>query len=48
MKRITAILNAFSLFLVISLPSWAQIKELPTTTVTVQGTVETVDHPSAT
>ena len=44
MKRTTAILTASGLALVLSLPGWAQVKELPKETVTVQGTVETIDH----
>jgi len=47
MNRITtALLNAFALTLVVSPSSsgWAQVKELPVKTVTVEGTVETVDH----
>ena len=44
MKRITAILTASGLALVLSLPGWAQVKELPKETVTVKGTVETIDH----
>jgi hypothetical protein len=44
MKRITAILGASGLVLALSLPSWAQFKQLPTHTVTLSGTVETIDH----
>ena len=44
MKRVTAILSASGLVLALSLPSWAQIKQLPTHTVTLAGTVETIDH----
>ena len=44
MKRVTAILGACGLALALSLPSWAQVKELPTQSVTVAGTVETIDH----
>ena len=44
MKRITAILSASGLVLALSLPSWAQDKALPTHTVTLAGTVETIDH----
>jgi hypothetical protein len=43
MKRVTAILSASGLVLALSLPSWAQVKQLPTQTVTVEGTVETID-----
>ena len=44
MNRVTSVLIAFGFVVVLSLPSWAQIKELPTQTVTVSGTVETIDH----
>ena len=44
MKQVTAILGAFGLVLALSLPSWAQTKQLPTHTVTLSGTVETIDH----
>ena len=43
MTRITTMLSAFAVVLALSLPSWAQMKELPTQTVTVAGTVETID-----
>ena len=43
MKRITSILSACGLVLALSLPSWAQTA-LPTHTVTLAGTVETIDH----
>ena len=43
MKRITSILSASGLVLALSLPSWAQTA-LPTHTVTLAGTVETIDH----
>jgi hypothetical protein len=43
MKRVIAILSAFGLVLALSLPSWAQTA-LPTHTVTLAGTVETIDH----
>ena len=43
MKRVATILSAFAVVLALSLPSWAQMKELPTQTVTVAGTVETID-----
>ena len=36
-------LSAFAVALAFALPSWAQIKELPKQTVTVAGTVETID-----
>ena len=43
MKRGTTILSAFAVVLALALPSWAQVKELPKQTVTVAGTVETID-----
>jgi len=44
MKRATTILSAFAMIMAFALPSWAQIKELPKQTVTVAGTVETIDQ----
>ena len=45
MKRLKAILSAAGLVLLaLSLPSWAQTRTLPTQTVTLSGTVETIDH----
>src|SRR6201981_3973201 len=45
MKGINAILSASGLVLALSLPSWAQeVKQLPTQTVTLSGTVATIDH----
>ena len=45
MKPVNAILSASGLVLALSLPSWAQeAKQLPTHTVTLSGTVETIDH----
>jgi len=45
MKRVNAILSASGLVLALSLPSWAQeVRQLPTHTVTLSGTVETIDH----
>ena len=43
MKRLTTMLSAFAVMLALSLPSWAQVRELPKQTVTVAGTVETID-----
>jgi hypothetical protein len=37
-------MKASGLVLALSLPSWAQVKEIPTQTVTLSGTVETIDH----
>jgi hypothetical protein len=46
MRRLNAILSAAGLVvLAISVPSWGQLtKTLPTQTVTLSGTVETIDH----
>ena len=47
MTRLNAILGASGLILAIALPSWAQqgaTRTLPTHTVTLKGTVETIDH----
>src|SRR4029077_14365739 len=45
MKRVNAILSASALALALSLSSWAQeVKQLPTQTVTLSGTVATIDH----
>jgi hypothetical protein len=45
MKRVYALLSASGLVLALSLPSWAQeVKQLPTQTVTLSGTVATIDH----
>jgi hypothetical protein len=45
MNRVNAILSATGLVLALSLPSWAQeVKQLPTQTVTLSGTVATIDH----
>ena len=44
MKAVNAILSAAGLLvLALSLPSWAQTRTLPTQTVTLSGTVETID-----
>ncbi len=37
-------LSAFSVVLAFALPSWAQVKELPTQTITISGTIETIDQ----
>jgi hypothetical protein len=45
MKGVNAILSASALVLALSLPSWAQeVRQLPTQTVTLAGTVATIDH----
>ena len=43
MKRRTTMLSAFAVALTFALPTWAQIRELPKQSVTVAGTVETID-----
>ena len=47
MTRLNALLGASALILAIAQPSWAQqeaTRTLPTHTVTLKGTVETIDH----
>jgi hypothetical protein len=45
LKRVNAILGASGLVLALSLPSWAQeVRQLPTQTITLSGTVATIDH----
>jgi hypothetical protein len=44
MKRVTRMLSASGLVLALAMASWAQVKVLPTHTVTIAGTVETIDH----
>ena len=44
MKRVNTILSVSGLVLALSLPGWAQVQTLPTQTVTISGTVETIDH----
>src|SRR6478752_1649839 len=44
MKRTTTMLSAFAVALAFALPSWAQVKELPTQTMTISGTIETIDQ----
>ena len=44
MRRVTMILSMFALVTALALPSWAQVKELPKTTVTISGTIETIDQ----
>src|SRR5262245_6837923 len=43
MKRVTLMLSVPGLVLALALVSWAQVKVLPTETVTIAGTVETID-----
>jgi len=42
--RANAILSLSGLVLALSMPTWAQVQTLPTQTVTINGTVETIDH----
>ena len=44
MKRGMTLLSAFAVLVTVALPGWAQVKELPKQTVTVTGTVETIDR----
>ncbi len=45
MKRVNTFLGVSGLVLALSLPGWAQeVKQLPTQTVTISGTVATIDH----
>jgi hypothetical protein len=44
MKRIMTMLSASGLVLALAIASWAQSKVLPTHTVNIAGTVETIDH----
>ena len=45
MKRLNTLLSVSGLVLALSLPGWAQeVKQLPTQTVTISGTVATIDH----
>ena len=44
MKRETTMLTTFALVLALALPCWAQVKELPTQTTTISGTIETIDQ----
>ena len=45
MKKASTILGVSGLILALSLPGWAQeVKQLPTQTVTISGTVATIDH----
>ncbi len=43
MKRGT-ILSAFAVVWALALPGWAQVKQLPTQTITIAGTIETIDQ----
>ena len=44
MKRETTMLTAFTVALALAVPCWAQVKELPTQTTTIAGTIETIDQ----
>jgi len=44
MKRETTMLTTFAVLMALALPSWAQVKQLPTETITVAGTIETIDY----
>jgi hypothetical protein len=44
MRRVNTILSVSGLVLALSLPGWAQVQTLPTQTVTISGTVATIDH----
>jgi len=38
------VLSTFAVVLALALPAWAQSKQLPTQTMTVEGTIETIDQ----
>ena len=44
MKRGTMTLAVFAVLWALALPSWAQTKQLPTQTITIAGTIETIDQ----
>ncbi len=44
MKRRTAMLSVFAVAWALALPSSAQVKELPPQTITISGTIETIDQ----
>ena len=43
--RVQTILSVTGLVLALSVPAWAQVQTLPTQTLTLKGTVATIDHP---
>ena len=43
MKRGMTILSALAVVSVLAVPAWAQVRELPTQTTTIAGTIETID-----
>jgi len=44
MSQRTIFLTAFVLVVPLALPAWAQVRELPTQTRTISGTIETIDQ----
>ncbi len=44
MKRGMTMLIAFAAVWALALPSWAQVRELPAQTITIAGTIETIDQ----
>jgi hypothetical protein len=44
MKRGVMMLSVFAVVSALALPSWAQVKALPTQTTTIAGTIETIDQ----
>ena len=44
MKRETTMLTAFAVVAAFALPSWAQVKQFPTETITIAGTIESIDY----
>jgi hypothetical protein len=44
MKRGATMLGVFAALCALALPSWAQVRELPTQTITIAGTIETIDQ----
>jgi len=44
MKRGTTMLTMSALLLAVAVPGWAQVRELPTQTTTIAGTIETIDQ----
>jgi len=43
-KRETTMLTTFALVFALALPCWAQVRELPTQTTTIAGSIETIDQ----
>jgi len=44
MKHRTMMLGVFAMLWALALPSWAQVKKLPTETTTISGSIETIDQ----